>query len=86
MFTAEQFMALDMLERASVVLEHGCEMAERRDGCYAVKLYLVGDFYVELWYNPAVNKIRSLQVVELEALLPEYLKDIDVSDLFKGCR
>jgi hypothetical protein len=84
MISKKEFYELSLLERAAAVLEHGNELISRIYIYYEVKLYCVGDFYVELWYRQNGNKIDKLEVVDLEDVIHHYEKEIDISDLL-GC-
>ncbi|HSW68138.1 MAG TPA: hypothetical protein VLH16_06135 [Bacteroidales bacterium] len=81
----EDFMNLSVLERAALVLEFGGDLMQRTYLCHHIRLYAVGDFYVELWYRYPANKIDRLEVVELNDVLPYYEKDINISNLFDCC-
>lgn len=83
MITKEQFASLSLLERAAVVLENGIELIDRIYMSYIIKLYRVGNFYVELWYRQNGNKIDKLDIVEWDEVVHHYMKVIDISDLFR---
>jgi len=82
--TQEEFMKQPATERASQVLNDGAELMDRIYIYYLIKLYKLFDFYVELWYLPASNKIDKVYAVSLDDVLHLYEKNIDISDLFKS--
>lgn len=84
MISKQEFYDLPLLERAAAVLEHGKELISRIYVFYIVKLYCMGDFYVEMWYKQNGNRIDKLEVVDLEDVIHYYEKEIDISDLI-GC-
>jgi hypothetical protein len=81
MISKQKFYNLSLMERSAAVLEHGKELISRIYVYYVVKLYCMGDFYVELWYRQNGNKIDKLEVVDLEDVIHHYEKEIDISDL-----
>ncbi|HPE33235.1 MAG TPA: hypothetical protein PLI65_00395 [Bacteroidales bacterium] len=81
--TIDQFMSYSPQERASMVLTEGREILDRIFMYYIIRLYKYSDFYVELWYQTASNRIDKILVVDLEDVLHLYEKNIDISDLFK---
>ncbi len=83
MISRKEFIELSLLERAGAVLEHGQELISRIYVFYIVKLYCMGDFYVELWYRQNGNKIDKIELVELDDVIHYYEKEIDLSDLFR---
>lgn len=85
MISKQEFHNLPLMERAAAVLEHGVELISRIHVFYIVKLYCMGDFYVELWYRQNGNKIDKLEIVDLEDVIHYYEKEIDISDVFR-CR
>ena len=82
--TQEEFMNLPATERAAHVLNDGAELMDRIYIYYLIKLYRLFDFYVELWYLPASNRIDKVFAVSLDDVLHLYEKNIDISDLFKS--
>ena len=71
------FMTSDL--RAEAVWVYGTYLAIRSDRDHYVALYSMGDFFVEVWYNPVVNEIvYTLGFTSVELLEP-YLKKIDIS-------
>lgn len=82
MISKQEFYDLKMMERAAAVLEHGKELISSIYICYAVKLYCMGDFYVELWYRQNGNKIDKIEIVDLEDVIHHYENEIDLGDLF----
>lgn len=85
MITKQEFYDLSLMERAAAVLEHGKELISRIYVCYVVKLYCMGDYYVELWYQQNGKKIDKLEIVDLEDVIHHYEKEIDLGDVYK-CR
>lgn len=80
--TKQEFLGLTLSQQAEIVFSHGKELLHRIFSDYLIKLYQVSDFYVEIWYLPAFNKIDNILVVDLENVFHLYEKEIDISDLF----
>lgn len=79
----EVFSSLSQFDQLSYTLEHGRELMSRIFLYYVVKLYLVEDFYVELWYRMHQNTVDKVLVTKLEDVVHLYEKEIDISDLFR---
>jgi len=83
---AEEFMRLPQRDQLGYTLEAGRELMHRIYLYYIVKLYLVEDFYIELWYRMNQNLIDKILVVDLDDVIHLYEKEIDISDLFGNGR
>lgn len=79
----DEFMTLPKPERVHRVLTQGHELMHRIYMYYTIKLFQYSDFFVEIWYLPASNKIDKILIVDVEDVLRVYDKEIDISDLFK---
>ena len=77
--TKEQYMTLPMAKQATHALESGEEMAGRIYMYYTIKLYLVNDFFVELWYHQTGNHIGKIRVIEEDEVIHFYGDKIDIS-------
>lgn len=82
MITVEEFNLMSVHERVTNVLAHGTELLERIYVFYVVKLYALGDFYVEIWYHQTTNRIDRVNSVKLDDVLHLYESQINISDLF----
>lgn len=81
--TKDQFKQLTLIEQAQYALEHGDEILERIYIYYAIKLYSVNDFFVELWYHQTGNHIGKIKVVEEDDVIHYYGDKIDISGAMK---
>ena len=47
---------------------------------YLINLYSLYDFFVEVWYFPAENKIEKIEVMESEKTLDLYIDKMNELD------
>ncbi len=66
-----------------MVLSNGTELLDRIYVYYVVRLYYIGDLYVEIWYQQLSNRIDKVQVVEIDDVIHLYESQINISDLFR---
>ena len=76
-----EFIALSQQEKVFLVLDKGQELMNRIYVFYNIKLYMLSDFYVEVWYKQTTNKIDKLIVVELDGVLHLYENQINIQDI-----
>lgn len=81
--TIQEFSNLPVQEQVSVVLSNGTELLDRIYVYYVVRLYYIGDLYVEIWYQQLSNRIDKVQVVEIDDVIHLYESQINISDLFR---
>lgn len=70
-------------EQVYLVLESGKPITARQFLHYHIKLFAYSDFFVELWYIPATNKIQKAEVLTVDNVLQIYKNDFDISGLMK---
>ncbi|MES2275933.1 MAG: hypothetical protein V4592_07920 [Bacteroidota bacterium] len=75
MFTTEDFHALSETEKAEAVWQ-GNFLADREENGLMVQLYAVGNFYVEVYYDPPANKILKFHSFTSKDFLVPYLAHI----------
>lgn len=75
---------MELLEKVQTVLEHGQEVMTRVYMYYGIKLYAVGNFFVEIWYRQYASKIDHVKTVEVEDVFLNYKDHIDISDLYQN--
>ena len=83
MLTAEEFVRLSIQDQVALVLGNGTELLDRIFVDNIVKLYMLNGFYVEIWYQQIANRIKKVNVVELNDVIHLYENRINISDLFK---
>ncbi len=46
---------------------------------YRINLFFLNDFYIELWYHKAGNKVDTIKAFTSAELLEPFLENIDIS-------
>lgn len=77
------FEKLPLRKKVFHVLERGKAITARQFLHYHIKLYAYSDFFVELWYIPAVNKIEKAEVLNVDDVLQIYKNDFDITGLMR---
>jgi len=83
MLSADEFQNMSVQDQLTPVLGEGTELLERIFLDNVVKLYMLGNFYVEIWYQQTTNRIKKVDVVELNNVIHHYENRINISDLLK---
>ncbi len=78
-----EFERASLKEKVYVVLESGKAITARQFLHYHIQLYAYADFYVELWYIPATNKIEKAEILNVDDVLQIYKNDFDISGLMR---
>ena len=60
--TLPQFLLADEMEQIEVVW-NGQHVNIRDDGTYAIQLYKIDDFYVEVYYHKELKSIRKFEAL-----------------------
>jgi hypothetical protein len=76
-----EFEKAPLREKVYRVLQTGKPITARQFLHYHIKLYAFSDFFVELWYVPASNKIDRVEIMSLDEVLNLYKNAFDISDL-----
>ena len=80
--TVNDFNAMDELGQIEAVA-NGAHVSERRAGNFAILLYQIEGFYVEVYYHMKLNDIVGFRSFSnVDELFP-YLSKIDVAELIK---
>ncbi|MDX9941198.1 MAG: hypothetical protein RBS53_03165 [Bacteroidales bacterium] len=77
------FEKATLKEKVYIVLEQGREISSRQFLYYNIKLYMLHDFFAEIWYIPSSNKIDKVETLILDEVLSIYRNDFDISSLLK---
>ncbi|MEI6764493.1 MAG: hypothetical protein WCM76_02560 [Bacteroidota bacterium] len=78
--TLEEFDRLPMTEKVHKTFELGDDLGRRNYLYYQVRLYMIDDFYVEIWYHPNLTKIERVEIISSEDVFAHYYEQIDISD------
>jgi hypothetical protein len=71
------FIAMNEAEKACAVGD-GTYLGGRFENNTIIQLYGVGDFYVEVFFDPLINKITRFRPFKTVTLLEPYLKNINI--------
>lgn len=77
----DEFRKLTLFRQVEVLFENGQHILSRIYLFYNVHLYICADFYVEIWYRQADNKIERLILLDQSDVLDLYDKQIGLSDI-----
>ena len=81
--TLEEFDRLPMTEKVHKTFELGDDLGKRDYLYYQIRLYLIDDFYVEIWYHPNLTRIDRVEIIEYDEVFSLYYEQIDISDALK---
>ena len=73
MITKHKFRNLDIDRKGEYVFQEGEYIGLREYYNHRINLYSLFDFFVEVWYFPAENKIEKIEVMESEKTLDLYI-------------
>ena len=74
------FIKLNEYEQAESVWQSQF-IADRTDGNSTVLLYCLGEFFVEVTYDPGLNKIMNIKPFKTWRLLEPYWQDVGLTEL-----
>lgn len=78
-----KFEKLALKEKVYLVLEQGKAVSTRQLLFYQITLYGFSDYFAEIWYIPATNKIDKIELLTIDEALHLYQNDFDISSLLK---
>ena len=61
--TKDHFIQLDMDQKIKILYCEGCFILDIRYYSYKINLYLVKNFYVEVFYNHKLDKIDKISLM-----------------------
>ncbi len=79
MISLDRFILLSLAERLQYVFKHGSVLFNKTDKHHTIKLYLVDNLYVEVWFHIVKNKIEKVVALNDEQVLIHYGELIDIS-------
>lgn len=71
-----EFNLLPSCDQAAYTWEHGNFLACRHETSFAINLYHVDKFFIEVWYNPEEVKINKIRSFKSKNCLEPYLDEI----------
>lgn len=76
------FEKMTKTEQVSHLFRSGEELLSRKTAGFIVSLYVLEDFFVEIWYSSPTIMIEKIEVTSNEEVLKNYDQKIDLSSLF----
>lgn len=71
----EEFLGLSDGDKAAELISKGRHLGRRKEGKRTLNLYSMGDFFVEIVFNPNNNQIESIEIIEDLSKIDEYLDE-----------
>jgi hypothetical protein len=77
--TISEFNELSLDEKAWYLWHGATFLHVYENGGYRINLFHLNDYYIELWYHKAGNKVDTIRAFTSTELLEPFLKNIDIS-------
>ncbi len=81
MITPVEFLQLPLLRREQLMWNHGTYLMSKYQERYALHLYSLFDFMIEVWYEVNRDKIKQITPVLDQEKIDIYLKELSLNDL-----
>jgi hypothetical protein len=78
---SNEFRKLTIFRQVELLFEKGQHMLSRVYMFYNIQLYTLSDFYAEIWYRQADNKIDRVILLDQSDVLDLYNNQIGLSDI-----
>lgn len=72
-----------MFDRLKLVWDEGELISQKKYYDTTITLFLLHDFYVEVFFDPAINDITSIAIQEHPQILFGYVAGLDLSEIEK---
>jgi hypothetical protein len=82
--TVTEFTLLDETTQTEILIEHGIFLTERLYKNFAILLYQIDNFYVEVYHNIRFNVMQGMRSFEDDEALQPFLESIDISCLYQS--
>ena len=79
----EEFIKLTIADKTEYLWNYSELISEKVFYECNITLFLVEDFYVEVFFNREQNIIVSIEVQENNQILYEYVKDLNLNEIVK---
>ncbi|MFL5754292.1 MAG: hypothetical protein ACJ76F_12850 [Bacteroidia bacterium] len=77
------FICLSPYDKARCIWKSGELIGGRSVSGYSILLYSLSGFYVEVFYAPADQQIKKIELLSDEAILSDYAEQVNIKDLFR---
>lgn len=82
MYSEREFRKLKLEDRLNLLKSEGDYVGVRSTPSHRVYLFIYNSFYVELWQIISLNHVQWIEIQSNKQILNEYIKDVDLSDLW----
>ena len=82
MYSEKEFRKLRLEERYKLLKSAGDYVGVRTTPSHRVYLFIYNGYYVELWQIITLNQVQWIEIQSNQQILSEYIKDVDLSDLW----
>ncbi|MEO6305090.1 MAG: hypothetical protein ABIP51_18170 [Bacteroidia bacterium] len=79
----EEFIKLTITEKTEFLWNYGEVVSEKVYYECNISLFLIENYYVEIFFNRDLNEIVSIEIQENAQILYEYVKDLDLNEIEK---
>ena len=79
----EEFIKLTIAEKTEFLWNYGEIVSEKVYYECNISLFLLENYYVEVFFNRDLNEIVSIEIQENKQILYEYVKDLDLKEIEK---
>lgn len=81
MITPIEFLKLSLRQREQLMWNHGTYLLSKYQERYALHLYSLFDYMIEVWYEVNQDKIKQITPVLDQQKIDVYLKEMSLKDL-----
>jgi hypothetical protein len=78
-----KFLELKVHDRLQVLWEEGEVISQKKYYETTITLFLLDNFFVEVFFDPALNDITGISVQEHSEILYGYVADLDLTEIDK---
>ncbi len=79
----EEFIKLNIAEKIETLWNDGDVISEKTYYECNISLFLLGNYYVEVFFNRDINEVVSIEIQENKQILYEYVKNLDLKEIEK---
>lgn len=83
MLSINDFSNFSLQKKLLTIFNEAKEIGSRKFGDFFIKLYLLENIFVEIWYLKEENKIDKVLITSFDKAVIDYSINIDISDIFK---
>jgi hypothetical protein len=81
--TCQEFVALPQSKHLDIIADFGIRLSQRREDDYSITLYIIDNFFVEVYFHIKKFNITHLKVINSTQLPDAYYDNLDDEALCK---